>query len=90
MAILKIEQIKEMKDEDLKKRLGELRLELLKELGNVKMGRPVKNPGRIKELKKTIARILTVQQKKDYKHAVKTNFKKKMEIHRDPQKLQSR
>jgi len=61
MAILKIKQIKEMKDEDLKKRLNELRLELLKEQGNVKMGRPIKNPGRIKELRKAIARLLTVQ-----------------------------
>jgi len=61
MAVLKIKQIKEMKDEELKKKLDELRLELLKEQGNVKMGRPTKNPGRIKELRKAIARVLTVQ-----------------------------
>jgi len=67
MAILKIKQVKEMKDEDLKKRLDELRLDLLKELGNVKMGRPVKNPGRIKELRRAIARILTVQKERGKK-----------------------
>ena len=61
MAVTKIKQIREMKPEDLSKRLNELKLELLKELGNVKMGRPVKNPGKIHELKKTIARILTIQ-----------------------------
>jgi large subunit ribosomal protein L29 len=62
MAILKTRQIREMKPEDLNTRLKELKLELLKEMGNVKMGRAIKNPGKIKELRKTIARILTVQQ----------------------------
>jgi ribosomal protein L29 len=52
LAILKIKQARELKPEDLLKRLSELKLELVKELGNVKMGRPVKNPGRITELKK--------------------------------------
>jgi len=33
----------------------------MKELSNVKMGRPVKNPGKIKEIKKNIARILTIK-----------------------------
>jgi large subunit ribosomal protein L29 len=62
MAILKTRQIREMKPEDLNTRLKELKLELLKEMGNVKMGRAIKNPGKIKELRKAIARILTVQQ----------------------------
>jgi large subunit ribosomal protein L29 len=62
-----MKQIREMKPEDLNKKLSELRLELLKELGNVKMGRAIKNPGKIKELKKTIARILTVQQERKLK-----------------------
>jgi len=61
MAIAKIKQIREMKPEDLNKRISELKLELSKELGNVKMGRPVKNPGKIRELRRSIARLLTVQ-----------------------------
>lgn len=64
MAILKIKQIREMKDEELNKKLSDLRLELMKELGNVKMGRPIKNPGRIKELRRTIARILTIKKER--------------------------
>ncbi len=63
MAILKKKQIREMK-EDFDKKLSELRLELLKEQGNVKMGRPVKNPGRIKELRRTIARLLTIKKER--------------------------
>ena len=61
MAIAKIKQIREMKPEDLNKRISELKLELSKELGNVKMGRPVKNPGKIRELRRSIACLLTVQ-----------------------------
>jgi len=58
---VKIQEIRKMKPEDLDKKLSELRLELGKELGNVKMGRAVKNPGKIKQLRKSIAQILTVK-----------------------------
>jgi large subunit ribosomal protein L29 len=53
-----------LKKEDLDKKLSELRLELLKEQGNVKMGRPVKNPGKIKQIRRTISRILTIKQER--------------------------
>jgi len=61
MAILKVRQIRDMKPEELAKKLSELKLELAKEHGSVKMGRPVKNPGRIREMKKTIARLTTIK-----------------------------
>ncbi|MEM5836696.1 MAG: 50S ribosomal protein L29 [Candidatus Aenigmatarchaeota archaeon] len=60
----RVEELRKMKDEDLDKRLSELRLELLKEQGNIKTGRPIKNPGRIKQIKKTIARILTIKRER--------------------------
>lgn len=50
-----------MNRSDLDNRLAELRLELMKEVGNVKRGRPTKNPGKIRVLKRDIARILTVK-----------------------------
>ena len=56
---MKIQEIRKMKAEDLDKKLSELKLELSKELGSVKMGRAVKNPGKIKQIKKSIARITT-------------------------------
>lgn len=56
-----MQEIRKMKPEDLDKKVFELRLELGKELGNVKMGRAVKNPGKIKQMRKSIARILTVK-----------------------------
>ncbi|MEM5778520.1 MAG: 50S ribosomal protein L29 [Candidatus Aenigmatarchaeota archaeon] len=44
---------------DLINRLNELRLELAKERGQIAVGGSSSNPGKIKEIKKTIARILT-------------------------------
>lgn len=56
-----MQEIRKMKPENLDKKVFELRLELSKELGNVKMGRAVKNPGKIKQMRKSIAQILTVK-----------------------------
>ncbi len=49
---------------DISKRLSELRLDLMKEIGNVKRGRAIKNPGRIRVLRKDIARTLTIKREK--------------------------
>ncbi len=59
MAIIKKKQLKEMSDDDLKKRFGELKLELSKDKGQIAIGGSPSNPGRVKEVKKTIAKILT-------------------------------
>jgi len=61
MAMLRIRQIREMSEKDRDSRLSEMRLDLMKETGGIRMGRPVKNTGRIGELKRSIARILTVK-----------------------------
>jgi large subunit ribosomal protein L29 len=44
---------------DLINRLNELRLELVKERGQIAVGGSPSSSGRVKEIKKTIARILT-------------------------------
>lgn len=69
---MKIKEIRNMKNEDLDKKLSELRLELSKELGSVKMGRAVKNPGKIKELRRSIARVMTVKKQLGTKSKGKT------------------
>ena len=61
---MRAEEIKGIKPEDLNKRLQELRLELMKEIGNIKMGKASKNTSKVKQLKKDIARILTVKQER--------------------------
>jgi len=67
LAILKKKQIKEMTHPDLINRLNELRLELAKERGQIAVGGSPSNPGRIKVIRKTIARILTELKKYDHK-----------------------
>ncbi|MBI4018201.1 MAG: 50S ribosomal protein L29 [Candidatus Aenigmarchaeota archaeon] len=58
MAILKMKKIREMNGKEMGDKLRELRLELSKERAASEIG-TVKNPGRIRELRKTIARIET-------------------------------
>ena len=60
MPILRMEEIREMSNEDKDKKLQELRTELTKLQTMIKAGGAIENPGRTKVLKKTIARILTV------------------------------
>ena len=68
MAILKSKKIAEMSEKDLTEKKRELQLELSKEMALSEVGGSVKNPGRIKEIKKTISRILTVQSKGNVKN----------------------
>lgn len=61
MAILKSKKMKEMNAKDLNEKMRELRLELSKEMASSEIGGSVKNPGRIREIRRTIARIRTRQ-----------------------------
>jgi len=58
---MKKRDLKKLSDADIEKQLKELRLELMKEKGNVEMGGNVKNPGRIRAIRKNIARLLTLK-----------------------------
>jgi large subunit ribosomal protein L29 len=60
MPILRMDEIREMSNENREERLQELRTELTKLQTMIKAGGAIENPGRTKVLKKTIARILTV------------------------------
>ncbi len=61
---MRIKDLRKLSDEDLEKRLKELKLELLKERGNIEMGGNIKNPGKIKIIRRDIARILTLKKEK--------------------------
>ena len=65
MAILRAGEIRKLEDKEVGKRLNELRLELAKERGNINIGGTVTSPGRIKEIRKTVARILTIRGEKE-------------------------
>ncbi len=64
MAILKSKDIRSMKDADLEKQLKDLRNDLLKQRAITATGGAPESPGRIRELRRTIARILTIQKEK--------------------------
>ncbi len=61
MAILKSKDIRTMKEADLEKQLKDLRNDLLKQRAITATGGAPESPGRIRELRRTIARILTIQ-----------------------------
>ncbi len=60
MAIIRAKNIRDMRAEDRSKKLKELKLELFKEKGKIDVGGISDNPGKIRELRRTIARILTI------------------------------
>ncbi len=65
MPILRMSQIREMSREDQEKRLEEFRTELSKVNTMIKAGGSIDNPGRVKALKKTIAKVLTVMREEE-------------------------
>ncbi len=67
MAIIKIKDLRGMKLEERLKRIGEFRLELAKLRGSSAVGASIKQPGKVKELRKAIARILTVENEEKMK-----------------------
>ena len=60
MPILRVSEIRKMSDEERRKRLAELRAELVRMRTMVEAGGALDNPSRIREIRRTIARILTV------------------------------
>ncbi len=64
MAILHIKEIRKMKDEELDKKLFDLKKELMKANAQIAQGTAPDKPGRIKEIKRTIARILTIKRER--------------------------
>lgn len=61
MPIMRVKDIRDMRSEDRISRLNELRTELLRLRTMIRAGGTIENPARIGELRKTIARILTIE-----------------------------
>ena len=57
MAIKRMNELREMSNEELINLLNQLKKEIMSEKTLIVMGSPPKNPGKIKEMKRTIARI---------------------------------
>ena len=65
MPILRMSQMREMSREDQEKRLEEFRTELSKIRTMINAGGSIENPGNVKALRKTIARMLTVMREEE-------------------------
>lgn len=61
MPLLRLKDIRAMSSAERKTKLSELRLELAKLKTMIKAGGAVENPARIRELRKAIAQILTIE-----------------------------
>ena len=65
MAILRSEEIRDLSLEEMEEKVKELRNELLREKSMIASGGAPENPGRIREIRRTIARILTIKTQKE-------------------------
>ena len=61
MVILRLKDIRDMSSEERKEKVTEFRTELARLKTMVEAGGAIDNPSRVKELRKTIARLLTVE-----------------------------
>jgi large subunit ribosomal protein L29 len=61
MAIFRAREVAQMSDTELVEQLGKLRMELVQYHGKVSAGGATENPGRIRELRRTVARMMTEQ-----------------------------
>ena len=77
MPILRLKDIDKMSSEDHAKKLSELRAELSRLRTMVGAGGAVDNPARIKELRKTIARMLTIKTEQNLELPQKETKKEK-------------
>ena len=64
MAILRSKEIWEMEIEDIEEKLVELSEELAKNISKSAAAGINENPGKTRELKRTIARVLTIMNQK--------------------------
>jgi len=62
---MKFKELKELNKNELVDKIKEIKLELMKDYAQISAGTPAKNPGMIKQRKKTIAKILTLLREKE-------------------------
>ncbi len=64
MAIMRIREIRELGPEQLEEKIKELRTELGKMRSQIRSGGAPENPGKMREMRRTIARLETVRAEK--------------------------
>ena len=78
---IKAKELRQMKENQLKEKLTEVRKELMKLNSQIAVGTVPESPGKVKQVKKTIARILTIinEKKREVPAATKESSKQKEE-----------
>jgi large subunit ribosomal protein L29 len=64
MPIIPKDELKDFTEEEIETKLFELKNDLLRERSLIASGGASENPGRSRAIRKTIARLLTLQQEK--------------------------
>jgi len=64
MPIFKMSELRNMRAEEIAEELRKLESEMVRERGLVSAGGAPEKPGRIKDIRKTIAKIKTVQRER--------------------------
>jgi len=65
MAILRSDEIRKMNNDERQEELDKILMELIRERAIASAGGAPESPGKMKELKRTIARIKTIQSEKN-------------------------
>jgi|TARA_B100001964_G_C14250684_1_gene609779 large subunit ribosomal protein L29 len=73
---MKIKELRSMDKSTINEKVLELKKELVKMNAQVAIGTALKNPGQIRVVKKTLARILTVGNEKSGESNIKKDLKK--------------
>jgi large subunit ribosomal protein L29 len=76
---MKAKEIRGMDNNMLNEKVLELKKELIKVNAQVAIGTAIKNPRQVREIKKTLARILTISNQKDLKKTKQSEADKKHE-----------
>ena len=61
MAIFRAKDVRQLSEVEIQEQMGKLRMELVQHYGKVSAGGATENSGHIRELRRTIARMLTEQ-----------------------------
>jgi len=64
MAILRSDEIRKMNNDERQEELDKISMELIRERAIASAGGAPESPGKMKEIKRTIARIKTIQTEK--------------------------
>ena len=59
MAIFRAQEVRQLSDVELQEQMEKLKIELIQHNGKVSAGGSTEHPGRIRELRRTIARMMT-------------------------------